>query len=82
MKNFRMMKFKMKIAYSALKAGQPILDFFINAIIKAYIEHGIPKKREKGLLDDEKIFTWRAVFAGEKLPTRPTANDLPNFGLL
>lgn len=42
MKNFRFMKVKMKIAYTALKYGQPILDFFINAILKAFVDHGVP----------------------------------------
>jgi len=44
MKVFRQMKIKMKIAYSALQAGQPVLDFIINAIIKAFVEYTIPSQ--------------------------------------
>ena len=76
------MKFKMKIAYSALKSGQPILDFMINAIIKAYVEHGIPKHGERGLLDDDRYFSWRALFAGERILGHFDDKDLPRFGSL
>ena len=59
----------MKIAYAALKAGQPILDFFINAVIKAFLDHKIINKRgvEKSELDDYRYFSWRTAFLGEPL---------------
>jgi hypothetical protein len=58
------MKIKMKIAYSALEHGQPIIDFFINAIIKAFIEFSI-NDHPHFMLDDNQYFKWRRAFRGE-----------------
>jgi hypothetical protein len=67
MKSFRIMMIKMKIAHGALTAGQPILDFFLNAIIKTLIDHCIPKEGIRAALDDNKYFSWRALFFGDKI---------------
>jgi len=58
------MKIKMKIAYNALEQGQPIIDFFINAIVKAFIEFSINDKPQF-ILDDKQYFKWRRAFRGE-----------------
>jgi hypothetical protein len=73
------MKIKMKIAYSALQAGQPILDFFINAIIKTFVEYTIPNQQGKSLLDDNLYFKWSSVFRGERdrAPVEPYISKIP-----
>ncbi len=65
MKFFRQMKVKMKIGYSALQAGQTVLDFFINGIVKAYVEHTIPNNNGAFILDDNIYFKWKRAFRGE-----------------
>ena len=70
------MKFKMKIAYSALEHGQPILDFIINAIVKAFIEHSIPE--QQFMLDDNQYFKWRRAFRGEGALEMDSSQISPN----
>lgn len=65
MKAFRLMKIKMKIAYSALQSGQIVLDFITNAIIKTYVELTIPSMEGNFILDDNTYFKWRWVFRSE-----------------
>jgi len=65
MKYFRLIKIKMKIGYEALRQGQTIGEFFINAILKAYLE----REENKDCLDQDKektfpeetIFSWKKV---------------------
>ena len=65
MKIFRLMKIKMKIAYAALQAGQPVLDFVINAVLKAFVEKLIPRNKDNFLLDDNVYFKWSTAFRRE-----------------
>jgi hypothetical protein len=70
------MKIKMKIAYSALEHGQPILEFFINAIVKTFLEHSIPDQQFS--LDDNQYFKWRRAFRGEGTLEMDSSQISPN----
>ncbi len=71
------MKVKMKIAFSALEHGQPIIDFFLNAIVKAFIEFSI-NEQPRFMLDDNLYFKWRRAFRGEGALEMDSSQISPN----
>ena len=69
----------MKIAYSAFQAGQPFLDFMMNAIIKTFVEYTIPNMQDNSHLEDNIYFKWSLVFRreGDRTPAEPYIPKIP-----